>query len=95
MTPEEFIPYLKGILDSQTEETPLVKLLKKKVAEVRASEKFQFPPFEPSRSPVIVPLRQDETLPASPITKPYCGNTEESSDVKWTAFTDITSRRIC
>lgn len=30
-----------------------------------------------------------------PITKPYCGNTEEYTGVKWTAFTDVTSRRIC
>jgi len=35
MTPEDFIAYLRGVLDAQQEETALVKLLRSKIEEVR------------------------------------------------------------
>ena len=73
MTPEEFIPYLRGLLDAQQEETPLVKLLKKKVAEVEIAPKYSFPTFKRAIEAPIAPLK-DSRLPYIPVddNKPYC-----------------------
>ena len=68
MTPEDFIAYLRGVLDAQQEETPLVKLLRAKIREVgpdatspRQNDEFDRVPYTPNPNkpwtddPLVIP----------------------------------------
>lgn len=74
MTPEEFIPYLRGLLDAQTEETPLVSLLRKKLNEVQFAPKVKFPIYRNTPDMSFEIPRKDAKLPPAPSSseRVYC-----------------------